>query len=97
MNYLEIARRALAEDESDERDEKGANDLEPIAEIHASPSAAHRALATRHGSWEPVETTIPPPGWDRTLTDECGWPQLCCVLGPCPRSVAGGSCRLDGP
>jgi hypothetical protein len=41
----------------------------------------------------PVEATIPAPDWDGTLPEECGWPNTCGVLGPCPRSLAGGRCQ----
>ncbi len=44
-----------------------------------------------------VEVTFPPATWDGTLPEECDWPKTCGVLGPCPRSLAGGPCRLDAP
>lgn len=43
----------------------------------------------------PVEATKPPDGWDGSLPDGCGWPNLCQKLGPCPRHLSGGPCRID--
>jgi hypothetical protein len=55
------------------------------------------ALIWVHVYQGPVEGSVPPPDWDGALPEECGWPKICCVLGPCPRCVAGRPCRLDGP
>jgi hypothetical protein len=54
-------------------------------------------LPRAHVYQGPVEATAPPPDWDRTLPETCGWSHLCQVLGPCPRSLAGGPCRRDVP
>jgi hypothetical protein len=41
-----------------------------------------------------VEASKPPAGWDGTLPSACAWPQLCHTLGPCPRHLAKGACRV---
>jgi hypothetical protein len=43
-----------------------------------------------------VEASAPPAGWAGTLPAICGWRSLCQSLGPCPRHLAGGPCRVDG-
>jgi hypothetical protein len=45
---------------------------------------------------QPVTAKVPPAGWDGVVPTVCGWPHLCQTLGPCPRHVRGGPCRLDG-
>lgn len=43
----------------------------------------------------PVDAAEPREGWDGTLPAECGWPNLCRQLGPCPRHFTGRPCRID--
>src|SRR4051812_6254894 len=92
MNYLEIARRALAADEKDERDEIGLEPPVPSSEDKMLAAGNAEALVWRTVYQGPVESTLPPPNWDGTLCPGCRWPTLCRVLGPrCP-SLPGGPC-----
>ena len=67
--------------------------LDP-AGAQTSPSTAPEIL-WMHVSRADVKASKPPDGWDGTLPATCAWPQLCAVLGPCPRHLDGGPCRLS--
>jgi hypothetical protein len=95
MNYLEIARRAVASYEIDESDEKGGARSASDLATTLSTSEGDGDTARRPGFSRLVEATIPPPDWAGTLPEACGWRKACSVLGPCPRSLAGDPCRLD--
>jgi hypothetical protein len=64
--------------------------------ILSAPQPNPPTLIWMHVLREDVETSKPPADWDRSLPEACGWRSLCQTLGPCPRHLTGGPCRIDG-
>jgi hypothetical protein len=54
------------------------------------------SLVWRHVSREDVEASRPPADWGGALPATCAWLSLCASLGPCPRYLRRGPCRVDG-
>jgi hypothetical protein len=109
--YLTIARSAIPTNEKNEkRPEKSLTEsvsqYEENEKNEESPRCLSREQATAlrlnpdltwmHVFRDEVEVSKPFAEWDGSLPNACAWQSVCQSLGPCPRHLTGGPCRLDG-
>jgi hypothetical protein len=96
--FLEREWTWLEEHPDDPRhDEREARWIERLQQYERSYAEAVSAPLEPATPQNLQEAPSPPAGWDGILPEACGWPKTCGVLGPCPRSLAGGPCRRDVP
>jgi len=99
VDYLALERSVsrLAESEKSEKSEKTSVSAHPATKADDCVEEPVVTLIWHRVDRSPVAASAPPPGWDRTLPANCGWPTLCHVLGPCPGMRTTDGCPLAGP